>query len=170
MTDVKAELDAELARAEEEVTRTREANSKLADAFRADPSEGNRAHLKRGAAALAVARDAVEAAKAVLAVFAKTGSRHGLVADNGQVFGTIAVLIPPGTTRADREKRIDDALTTKLAAIADELGVVLGTAPSAYTKERPGRDGEGHTVFDVSGRVEGDVLVPFLSKAAKNRA
>jgi hypothetical protein len=37
-----------------------------------------------------------------------------------------------------------------------------------YTKEKPGRDDEGRTVIEVAGRVEGDRLVPAVSRASKN--
>jgi hypothetical protein len=46
--------------------------------------------------------------------------------------------------------------------------VILSTVPSRYTRERPGRDAEGRTVLDVSGRAEGDLLVPAVSRASRN--
>ena len=45
---------------------------------------------------------------------------------------------------------------------------MLAAQPARYTKERPGRDAEGRTVLEVAGRVEGDRLVPAVSRASKN--
>jgi hypothetical protein len=101
-------------------------------------------------------------------VFKKTGSSHGLVAEEGRVVGSIAVTVKPGATRVEREKLIDDALAEALNNAAEELGVVLAASPEHYTKERPGRDAEGRTILEVAGRVEGDRLVPAVSRAAKN--
>lgn len=163
-----AELLADLEAAEADVTRLRIENGKLAEVFREEPTDARREGLKRAAASLAAARDRVEAAKTALEIFKKTGSRRGLVAERGRVVGSIAVLIKPGASREDRSKAIDEALTEPLATAASELGAVLAAAPERFTRERPGRDSEGRTVLDVAGRVEGDNLVPAVSKASKN--
>lgn len=165
--DDQTRLAADVAAADADVTRLRAENADLAAAFREDPSDDGREGLKRAAASLAAARDRLDAARAVLAVFEKTGSIHGLVADNGKVTGTIAVAVPPGATRDEREAAVERALDEQLAAVADELGVVLAARPSSYTRERPGRDAEGRTVIEVAGRVEGDRLMPAVSRAAK---
>jgi hypothetical protein len=162
-------LEAELAAAEAEVARLRAENAKLADEFRGDPSEDNRELLKRAAASLSAARDRVEAAKNALAIFAKTGSIYGLLAQDGRVAGSVAVKIGPGVTSQERERAINDVLTAELSEAAKELGVVLAAAPERFTRERPGRDAEGRTVLEVSGRVEGDTLVPAVSKTARLR-
>ena len=47
--------------------------------------------------------------------------------------------------------------------------VVLAAAPERFTRERPGRDAEGRTILDISARVEGDTLVPAVSKSARLR-
>jgi hypothetical protein len=163
-----ARLEGELATAEADVTRLRAENGKLADAFRAEPTDSGKEQMTRAAASLAAARDRMGTAKGALAVFLKTGSLHGLVADNGKVTGTIAVTVKAGSTREERETAVEVALTEQLNAIADELGVVLAAKPSNFTKERPGRDAEGRTVLEVAGRVEGGRLVPAVSKAAKH--
>jgi chromosome segregation ATPase len=163
----KSRLEAEVAAAQAEVARIREENAHLAEDFRLDPDEGKREGLRRAAETLAHARDRLDAAKAALTVFEKTGSRHGLVAQKGAVTGTIAVPAKPGWTQQEREKAIEAALDEQLAAAADELSVVLAAAPAKYTKERPGRDAEGRIVLEVAGRVEGDRLVPAVSRAAK---
>jgi hypothetical protein len=67
----------------------------------------------------------------------------------------------------ERERAIDDALAGPLGGAADQIAAVLAAEPVRYAKERPGRDAEGRTVFDVAGRVEGDRLVPAVSRAAK---
>ena len=166
--DERAQLDADLAAAEADVARLRAENAELAATFRADPTDAGREILKRGAASLAAARDRVDTAKAALVVFEKTGSRHGLVADGGKVTGTIAVLLKPGTTQKERETAIDEALGERLDEAAVELGVVLAAKPVSFVRERPGRDAEGRTILEVGGRVEGDRLVPAVSRASKN--
>ena len=77
--------------------------------------------------------------------------------------------VPPGTTKEAREQAIEDELTRSLGEAAETIGVVLAATPTRFTRERPGRDAEGRTVLDVSGRVEGDRLVPAVSKTAKHR-
>src|SRR6185503_2932019 len=133
------------------VVRLRAENAKLAEVFRVEPTEEGREGLKRAAASLSAARDRVDAARAALVVFKKTGSEHGLVAEGGRVTGTIAVLVKPGASREEREVAIEDALNAPLHDAAEELGVVLAAGPVNYTRERPGRDGEGRTVLEVAG-------------------
>lgn len=157
-----------LKEAEAEVKRVREKNSALSEAFRNDPSESNRAILKRGALALSSAKEGVDAAKTALAVFEKTGTPHGLLAKDGKVVGSVALKIPPGTSHEKRIQLIDELLTDPLNDAANDLGAVLAAAPERFTRERPGRDDEGRTVLDVVGRVEGDRLVPAISRASKN--
>jgi hypothetical protein len=165
--DDKQRLEAEVAAAQAEIDRIREENAILAEDFRLDPDEAKRADLRRGADALAAARDRLDAAKAALKVFEKTGSAHGLVAENGRVTGTIAVPAKPGWTHQEREEAIEAALNDALHAAAEQIGAVLAAAPAKYTKERPGRDAAGRMVLEVAGRVEGDRLVPAVSRAAK---
>lgn len=164
-----SQFRAELAAAEADVARLRAENAKLADDFRADPTDEGRELLKRAAASLAAARDRVEAAKTASAIYEKTGSPYGLLAEEGRVVGAVGVLVPPGATSQERERAIDDVLSVELAEAAKELGVVLAAAPERFTRERPGRDAEGRTVLDVIGRVEGDRLVPAVSKSARLR-
>jgi hypothetical protein len=166
-TDEKARLEADVASAEAKVTRVRAENAALAEQFRAAPTDDGRELLKRAAASLAAARDELDASRASLAVFEKTGSPHGLVADEGKVTGTIVVSVKPGAGREERERAIDEAIADRLHAAAEELGVVLATQPARFTRERPGRDAEGRTVLEVAGRVEGDRLVPAVSRADK---
>src|ERR1700750_2268196 len=104
--DEKDRLQADLASAEADVARLRAENADLAAAFRAEPTDDGREQLKRAAASLSAARDRVGAARAALAVFEKTGSPHGLLADEGKVVGTVAVPIPPGASRQAREEAI----------------------------------------------------------------
>jgi len=164
----KAPLEAEVTAADAALVRLRAENAALAAAFRETPSDDSREVLKRAAASLAAARDRLDTAKAALVVFEKTGSLHGLVPGGGKVVGTIAVMVKPGATWQEREAAIESELTPQLDAAAEELGVVLAAQASNYTKERPGRDPEGRTVLEVAGRVEGDRLVPAVSRASKN--
>jgi hypothetical protein len=124
--------------------------------------------MKRGAASLSAARDREADARAALSIVKKTGSIHGLLAEEGRVAGSLAVQIPPGISREARENLIEAELTDKLTEAAESLGVVLAAAPMSYTKEKPGRDDEGRTVIEVAGRVEGDRLVPAVSRASKH--
>ncbi|MFT3766908.1 MAG: hypothetical protein QM820_15530 [Minicystis sp.] len=165
--DEKTHLEAEVAAAQAEVTRVREENAHLAEDFRLDPDDAKRDELKRAATTLASARDRLDAAKAALKVFEKTGSPHGLVAENGRVTGTIAVPAKGGWSQQEREQAIEAALNDPLDEAVESLGVVLAAAPAKYTKERPGRDAQGRLVLEVAGRVEGDKLVPAVSRAAK---
>ncbi len=160
--DERAQLEAEVAAAEADVTRLRAENTALAQAFREEPSNDGRELLKRAATSLAGARDRLDAAKATLTVFEKMGTPHGLVAEGGRVTGTIAVALKPGATSQEREKTIEETLDAQLDAAAEELGVVLAASPVKYTKERPRRDAEGRLVLEVAGREEGDRLVPAV--------
>jgi hypothetical protein len=165
--DDRSRFEADVAAAQADVTRLRAENSALAASFREEPTDDGREILKRAAASLSAARDRLDAAKAALAVFEKTGSPHGLVADNGKVTGTVAVTVKPGAGKEERERAIEEVLDAQLQAIAEELGVVLAVRSAAYTREKPGRDGEGRTVLEVAGRVEGDRLVPAVSRSAR---
>ena len=165
-----ADLLAELTAAEARVSELRAENSALAEQFRAEPTDEGREGLKRAAASLATARDRVDAARAALEVFRRTGSRHGLVAEHGHVGGTIAGAVAAGASREQRARASADGRGEERARAAAELGAALGAAPDRYTRERPGRDAEGRTVLDVAGRVEGDVLLPAISRAAKSAA
>ena len=163
-----ARLEAALTDARADVARIRAENARLADVYREDPSDGNREMMKRGAASLSAARDREAEARAALAIMKKTGSLHGLLAEEGRVAGSIVAVLPPGISREARESLIEAELTDQLNDAAEALGVVLAAAPMSYTKEKPGRDAEGRTVIEVAGRVEGDRLVPAVSRASKN--
>jgi len=158
------DAEAELSTAEAEVSRLRAENQILANDFRMDPSDDGKEGLRRAAASLAVARDRVDAARARLTLAQRTGSPYGVISEGGRVFGTIAVTLPPGVSKTERENAIDLALGDALLAAAKELGLVVSSSPSRFVRERPGRDGDGKTVLDVTGHAEGDVLVPGNAK------
>lgn len=145
-------LEAELAAAVAELARLREENAALEEKDRP---------------AINAARARVTEARARLAVWKKTGASHGVVAEGGQVIGTVAVRLPPGMSSKERERAIDDALAGMLGEAVDPIGVVLAAEPVRYAQERRGRDAEGRTIFEVAGRVEGDRLVPAISRASK---
>ncbi|XXX74107.1 hypothetical protein WMF30_41315 [Sorangium sp. So ce134] len=163
-----SQYEAEVAAAEAEITRIREANAELAEEYRGDPGDGAREILRRGAASLAAARDRLEAARVALTLAQTTGSPHGLLAREGVVTGSVAVAIPAGSSSGERARLIEAALSAELTSAARDLGVVLAAPAERYTRERPGRDAEGRTILDVSGHVEGDVLMPAVSRGAKN--
>ena len=160
MSSALEDAQAELSAAEADLSRLRAENQALADDFRNDPTDDRKEGLRRAAASLSAARDRVEAARARLELAKRTGSSYGVIADAGRVYGTIAVEVPPGISKAEREKLIDEALGGALHEAAKELGLVPSASPSRYARERPGRDAEGKTVIDVVGRAEGDLLVP----------
>ena len=163
----KSRLEAAVADAAALVARIRADNALIAEDLRLDPSADKREMLKRGVSSLSSARDALDTARAALGVFVETGSPHGLVSKSGRVTGTIAIEPKPGWSHEEREAAIEDALSPRLFAMAEELGVVLTTTPAKFTKERPGRDADGRLVLEVAGRVEGDRRVPAVSRAAK---
>ncbi|MBI5547993.1 MAG: hypothetical protein HY901_29270 [Deltaproteobacteria bacterium] len=166
-SDDRKRFEDDLAAAKAEVTRLHREHTQLAKTLRVTPSPAGKDLSRRAAAALAAARDRVKAAQATLVMFDKTGKPHGLIAEQGQLFGSVAVEIKGGSSRRAREQAINDALGAELARASEALGVVLAAAPAAYTKERPGRDAQGRTVLEVAGRVEGEVLVPAISRASK---
>ncbi len=120
-------------------------------------------------ARIAQATEALINARIAVWVFDATGDAHGLVVRDDQVMGSIPVKIPPGVSQEERARIIDDAVVGPLQARADETGVVLAAAPSRFTRERPGRDEEGRTILDVRAQLEGDRLVPAVSKASRRR-
>ena len=130
-----ASLEAALTDARADVARIRAENAGLADVFREDPSDGNREIMKRGAASLSAARDREAEARAAVAIMKKTGSRYGLLAEEGRVAGSLAVTMPPGISREAREKIIEDALTDKLTDAAESSR----GAPSGSTNVTPWR-------------------------------
>ncbi|MGC4118850.1 MAG: hypothetical protein QM765_30660 [Myxococcales bacterium] len=165
--DERSHLENDLVAAKAEVTRLARENTRLAKSLRSTPDPAGKELSKRAAAALSAARERVEEAQLALVVFDKTGRRHCLVAENDKLFGSVAVEIKIAATRRERDQVIDAALAADLSRAGETLGVVLAARPAAYTKERPGRDAQGRTVLEVAGRVEGDVLVPAISRASK---
>ncbi|KYF65497.1 MULTISPECIES: hypothetical protein [Sorangium] len=163
-----SQYEADIAAAEAEVTRIREENAQVAEEHRGDRSADAHEVLRRGAASLAAARERLEAARVALKLALKTGSPHGLLAQEGVVSGSVAVAIPPGTPSGERARIVEAAVAAELTGVARELGVVLAAPADRYTRERPGRDAEGRTILDVAGHVEGDVLMPAVSRAARN--
>ncbi len=81
--------------------------------------------MKRGAASLSAAPRPRGRGARGAGDHEKTGSLHGLLAEEGRVAGSIAVLIPPGISREKREDLIETQLGDKLTEAAESLGVVL---------------------------------------------
>jgi hypothetical protein len=79
------------------------------------------------------------------------------------VVGEVAIVVAPGTKANKRDRALDALLATPLHDAASELGVVLAASPSAFAFPLPGKDDAGRTRFAVSGRIEGDRLVPHRS-------
>ncbi len=167
MSSALDDAQAELSAAEADLSRLRAENQALADDFRNDPTDDKKEGLRRAAASLTAARDRVDAARARVELAKRTGSPYGVIADAGRVFGTIAVDLAAGISRAERERALDEALGGALHEAAKELGLVLSASPSRYARERPGRDADGRTVLDVVGRAEGDLLVPATTRNSR---
>lgn len=159
-------LAAEVAAAEAEIELLREAKAKRKEAADRDVSEEERTERKQLSTALNKARGRLEQARALLERYDMSGREHAIVVQGDRVKGTIAVRIPPGGSSEQRLQLLEDVLAEQLDAAVTELGVVLAAAPVKYVRERPGRNAEGQTIFDVDGLVEGDRLVPAV-KAAK---
>src|SRR4051812_36507082 len=132
MSDDRARLEADLAAAEADVARLREANAKLAETFRAAPHDALREELKRAAQSLSAARDRIDTARAALDVFERTGTPYGVVAAEGRIHGTIAIRLEPGSSREERTRLIDEALDARLHDLAQELGCVLSTSAEKF--------------------------------------
>ncbi len=142
--------------AEAELSRVRAARAE------ADPNASSPERVAR-------ATEDLERARIAAWVFEATGDVHGLVVRDTDVLGSVPVEIPPGTGQEARAKLVDDAVGGPLGDRASELGAILAAAPSRFTRERPGRDAEGRTILDVRARLEGDRLVPAVSKASRRR-
>lgn len=93
-----------------------------------------------------------------------------LVIDDRFVIGEFSVKIPVGSGRELREKLITEGVGPLLDELAQSSGLVVTAVPIKYVRERPGRDDEGRTVFDVTGFIDGDYLVPQTRPLAQARA
>ena len=161
-----ARLAGELAAAEATVARLRTENAELAEAFRAEPSDAGREGLKRAAASLAEARPA-EAPEAALEGSERTGTEHGLVAD-----GEGRRIYCDGSSPAldERSPRARPRRGARASSPAGRRGARrharAAPGPLRPRAPRARRRGAG-TVLDVAGRVEGDVLLPAVARAAK---
>lgn len=150
----RAKLEAELSKARAAFKKVRDERQEL----RAQGRGGEGELLDDEVARL---RRAVDLAEEALRGVAKaTAEEAGLRLDGERVRGMVAVLVPPGTSSADRRRLLDRALGAPLEELAQAHGLALQAAPSRYLRERPGRDAEGRTVLDVAGHVEGDLIVP----------
>jgi hypothetical protein len=167
VSDDLGQLEAQVKALAVEVSACRAEASALAGEQRALPTDEGREALQLVKAKLAAACERLEAARVAVRICAKTGSRYGVAADDGAVVGLVTVVVPPGASRAQRVAALQAELDEPLHAAATELGVLLATSPERYASERPGRDENGRTVFDIAGRVEGDVLVPAVSIRAR---
>lgn len=160
-------LIAEIAAAEAEIEHLRDTKANRKDVPDREVSEEERTERKQLSAAINKARGRLEQARSLLERYEKSGREHAIVVQGDHVRGTIAVRIPPGGSSEQRLLLLEEVLTQQLDAVVTELGVVLAAGPVKYVRERPGRDAEGQTIFDVDGLVEGDRLVPAVRSAKK---
>lgn len=152
-SDDEDRLHAQLAAARAEVKHLRKLRSAVRDDKRRASEVG---------AELAAAIDREERARISLRIFETHGSEHGLWAEADRVRGTVAIEIPPGSTKRDRLEAIERELGPQLLDAARSLGALPVASVERFTVERKGRDSFGRTVLDVEGRVEGDQLVPAI--------
>jgi hypothetical protein len=155
MTITRADLELQLAEAK---ALAKEARRQKIEAEEAGDGDAHALALEAIDAAVATE----ERTRIALAIFDGTGSEYGVVVMDDRVVGTVAVALPPGTSREVREKRIDAVLGELLLGAASSADAVLATSPSRFVIERPGRDAEGRTVLDVRGKLEGGRVVPAL--------
>ena len=156
-------VEAELAAAEAEVAGLRQQSAALAE-LDDELSDGDRATLRALTTTLGAARERLRQARAAAKELRRNSAPYGFHARGAELEGTMGVLLPPGTSSEDREKRIHAALGGPLTDAALDLGAVLAADPINYVRERPGRDPEGLTVLEIRGKVEGDRLVPNLPR------
>lgn len=86
-----------------------------------------------------------------------------------EIRGEFALLVPPGTLAAARDKLVDEHLTEALFALARSVGAVLATDAHDYARPQDGRDDQGRTRFVVRARIEGDRLLPVRAGARRRR-
>jgi len=79
---------------------------------------------------------------------------------NDEVRGEFSLPIAPGTTASTRDRLVDEVLTEPLFRAAHELRVVLAADPHDFARAMQGPREHGRTRFVVSGRVEGERLIP----------
>lgn len=166
MTDERDRLKQALREATARASSARRSYAAKARARRAGEAISKEA-LARAAAEKREAERALAAASRDAAIADKTGTGLGIVAVEGGAEGVVAIALAPGISSEERDRLVGEALGSPLDAVARELGVILAAAPSRFARERPGRDAAGRTVFDVAGRVEGDVLVPAVRSARR---
>jgi len=106
-----------------------------------------------------------------------TGERYGVLVEEELLQGILAVDLEPNTSQQHRHERVIHVVSEALAAKAEELGVSLTASPDRFARP-PRRDpsqpseskGTGsRLVVEVAGRIEGDYLVPALSRRSKRR-
>jgi hypothetical protein len=150
----RAQLEAELSLARSAFKKVRDERQELRAQGRGAEGELLDDEVARLRRAVDLAEDALRGVAPV------TAEQAGLRLVGDRVRGTVTVLVPPGTSSAERQRLLDRALGAPLEELAEAHGLALQAAPSRYVRERPGRDEQGRTVLDVSARVEGDLLVP----------
>ncbi len=87
-----------------------------------------------------------------------------LFVKGGTVKGEVAIAIPPGTLAAECDRVIAKSLANILTDAANKLGVVLAAPSNKYARPLPGKNAEGKTRYEISGRVEGGALLPAFNQ------
>jgi len=107
-----------------------------------------------------------------------TGERYGVLVEEELLHGILAVDLEPGTSQQHRHEVVIEAVSQALGAKADELGLILTASPDRFARpprrdatqaEKP-KDAGSRLIVEVAGRIEGDYLVPALSRRSKRRS
>ena len=88
---------------------------------------------------------------------------ESLTAHDGVIPGVVIISSPPWERAATRTRNLDATLAGPLTDLAEKLGRTLSAAPSRYAFPRTGaamKSADGGLVYDLSGRVEGEMIVP----------
>lgn len=105
-----------------------------------------------------------------------TGERYGVYVEDDLLQGILAVDLEPGTSQQHRHAVVVEAVNQALTARADELGLILTASPDRFARP-PRRDPSvdvpktqgSRLLVEVTGRIEGDYLVPAISRKSKRR-
>lgn len=106
-----------------------------------------------------------------------TGQRYGVFIDDDLLQGILAVDLEPGTSQQHRHSEVVEAVNRALSAKAEELGLIMTASPDRFARP-PRRDAAladqpksagSRLLVEVSARIEGDYLVPAISRKSKRR-
>ena len=95
----------------------------------------------------------------------KTALITGITGQDGSYLAEL--LLSKGYEVHGTIRRSSSLNTGRIDPIFTRLHLVLAAAPSSYAMPRPGKSEDGTLLYDVSGLIEGDRIVPARRAAAK---